>query len=176
MKQNSIDVLASYIDALHPIIYVNHFDFKVIDEAIATVGKDVKIVEFNNALGLIDFKTKSPLLECDLEHFLKLSVDDGFDQETFIVLKDIHKELTNPKVTSYLKRMAENNLYNESYSATIFILSDTVVIPPELENYITVFDIPLPTKEEILTIIHEFIEDLKIEVDEDVINEITLSF
>lgn len=176
MKRSTVNILASYIDALHPIIYINHFDFKVIDEAIASMGKDVKCVEFNNALGVLDFKTKSPMLECDLEHFLKLTMDDGFEQETFLILKDVHNELKNPKIISLLKRIAENNLYNENYSATIFILSEIMVIPKELENYITVFDIPLPSTTEILKIIENFIEDLKITVDRETIDEIALSF
>lgn len=176
MKRSTVNILASYIDALHPIIYINHFDFKVIDDAIARVGEDVKFVEFNNALGLVDFKTKSPMQECDLEQFLKLTMDDGFEQETFIVLKDVHSEINNPKIIALLKKIAENNLYNDDYSATIFILSETTVIPRELENYITVFDIPLPTTSEILTIINEFIADLEINVEQDAINDIALSF
>lgn len=176
MKRSTVNTLASYIDALHPIIYINHFDFKVIDDAIARVGEDVKCVEFNNALGLVDFKTKSPMLECDLEKFLKLTMEDGFDRETFIVLKDVHGEISNPKIIALLKKIAENNLYNDDYSATIFILSETTVIPRELENYITVFDIPLPTTSEILKIINEFIADLEINVEQDTINDIALSF
>lgn len=176
MKRSTVNILASYIDALHPIIYINHFDFKVIDDAIARVGDDVKCVEFNNALGLVDFKTKSPMQECDLEQFLKLTMDDGFEQETFIVLKDVHSEINNSKIIALLKKIAENNLYNDDYSATIFILSETIIIPRELENYITVFDIPLPTTNEILTIINEFIEDLEINVEQDTINDIALSF
>ena len=50
MKRSAENILASYIDALHPIIYINHFDFKVIDAAIAHVGQGAKCVEFNNAL------------------------------------------------------------------------------------------------------------------------------
>lgn len=176
MKRSTVNILASYIDALHPIIYINHFDFKVIDDAIARVGADVKCVEFNNALGLVDFKTKSPMQECDLEQFLKLTMDDGFEQETFIVLKDVHSEINNSKIIALLKKIAENNLYNDDYSATIFILSETIIIPRELENYITVFDIPLPTTNEILTIINEFIEDLEINVEQDTISDIALSF
>ena len=176
MKRSTVNILASYIDALHPIIYINHFDFTVIDEAISQVSNTAKCVEFNNALGLVDFKTKNPMIECDLEKFLKLTMDDGFEQETFLILKDVHKELNNPKIISLLKRIAENNLYNEEYSATIFVLSDTVVIPREIENYITVFDIPLPSTEEILKIINNFVEDLEIQVEEDVINDIALSF
>ena len=176
MKRNTVDILSSYVDALHPIIYINHFDFKVIDEAISEIGNTAKIVEYNNALGLIDFKTKSPMQECDLEKFLTLTLDDGFEQETFIVLKDIHRELDNPRVISLLKKISEDNLYNENYHATIFIVSETVVIPSELENYITVFDIPLPTDTEILSIINEFINDLEISVEQETINDIALSF
>lgn len=169
-------MLASYVDALHPIIYINHFDFKVIDDAIAQVGANVRFVEYNNALGLINFQNKSPMKECDLEGFLKLTMDDGFERETFIVLKDIHVELQNPRIIALLKRIAENNLYKDNYSATVFIISEIVVIPRELENYITVFDIPLPSENEILIIIDEFIKDLDIHVEQDTINDITLSF
>lgn len=176
MKRSTVNILASYIDALHPIIYINHFDFKVIDDAIARVGANVKCAEFNNALGLVDFKTKSPMHECDLEQFLKLTMDDGFEQETFIILKDVHGELNNPKIIALLKKIAENNLYNDNYNATIFILSETTVIPRELENFITVFDIPLPTTTEILGIINDFISDMDITVEEDTINDIALSF
>ncbi len=176
MKSNTVDILASYIDSLHSIIYINHFDFKVIDEAIEKVGQGVKCVEYNNAFGLIDFKTKSPLQECDLEQFLKLVFDDGFEQETFIILKDVHNELNNPIIISLIKRIAEDNIYNENYHATVFIISEIIVIPKELENYITVFDIPLPVSSEIIEIINEFIEDLEITVEQDVINDIALSF
>jgi ATP-dependent 26S proteasome regulatory subunit len=171
-----VNILASYIDALHPIIYINHFDFVVIDEAISRVGKSAKCVEYNNALGLIDFYSKSPMRDCGFEEFLRLTMDDGFEQETYLVLKDVHEELKSPKIVSLLKRIAENNLYKENYSATIFILSETIVIPKELENYITVFDIPLPSVEEILTIIQDFIVDMNIIVDQNVIDDIALSF
>lgn len=176
MKRSSVNILSSYVDALHPIIYIDHFDFKVIDDAIAQVGKNVKFVEFNNALGIIDFRNKSPMLEeCSLEHFLRLVMDDGFERETFIILKDVHGELRDPKIIALLKRIAENNLYRDNYSATIFILSEVIVIPRELEDYITVFDIPLPSLEEILAIIEGFISDMEIRVDMDIVNDIALS-
>lgn len=176
MKKTSQDILASYVDALHPIIYINHFDFIVIDEALKKIANDTQIIEFNNALGAIDFHNKSPLFECDLEHFLKLSMDDGFEQNTFIVLKDIHEELKNQKIIALLKRIAEYNLYREDYYCTVFIVSSKIVIPFELENYITVFDIPLPTNSEIMQIITDFVKSINIKADQDVLDDIALSF
>lgn len=176
MKRSTVNILASYIDALHPIIYINHFDTQLIDQAIAQVGKHVQCLEFNNALGLIDFKTKAPQQDCSLEQFLYDSMDDGFDQETYLILRDVHNELKNPKIIALLKHIAENNLYKENYNETIFIVSEITVIPKELENYITVFDIPLPTTAEILTIIQNFISDMHITVEQDTIDDIALSF
>ena len=176
MKQDVINTLASYVDALHPIIYIHHFDFHVIDEAIAQVGSGVKIIEFNNALGILDFKTKSPMYACSLEECLRVNLYEGFDNEVFFVLKDVHGELDNPVIIALLKRIAEDTLYRDDYHATVFILSETKVIPQELENYITVFDVPLPTQTEILDLIREFIADMEISVEQDVIDDIALSF
>lgn len=176
MKRNTVNLLASYIDALHPIIYINHFDTRLVDHAIAQVSEHARCIEFNNALGIIDFKTKTPQYECNLEQFLQLNMDEGFDQETYLILRDVHGELNNPKIIALLKHIAENNLYKENYNETIFIISEITTIPKELENYITVFDIPLPTTTEILTIIQSFISDMDITVDQDTINDIALSF
>ena len=53
MKQSSINTLASYIDALHPIIYIKHFDFKVIDDAIEKVGENVKFDRIRRITGYL---------------------------------------------------------------------------------------------------------------------------
>lgn len=176
MKNRARDLLASYIDALYPIIYINHFDFKVIDDIISDIIDGKKVVEYNNGLGIVDFKTKTSMKECDLYNFLNLVKDDGYEHPMFIVMKDVHTQLDNPEVVSILKYISERNLYNESYNASIFIVSSKLCIPEELEDLITVFDIPLPTDPEIKNIMAEFIEDLGICVSEDVVGEISLSF
>ena len=176
MKNSARDLLASYIDALYPIIYINHFDFKVIDEIINDISNNKKIIEYNNGLGIVNFHNKSLMKECDLFEFLKLVKDDGYENDMIIVLKDIHSQLGQPEVVSLLKYIAERNLYNESYNASIFIVSSKLCIPDELEDLITVFDVPLPSVIEIKDIMYDFIKDLSIDVDENVINEIALSF
>ena len=176
MKNSARDLLSSYIDALYPIVYINHFDFKVIDDIVSDIVDDRKVIEYINGLGIVDFKTKSIMKECDLFNFLKLVKDDGYYYSMFIILKDVHSQLDNPEVISMLKYIAERNLYNENYNASIFIVSSKLSIPEELEDLITVFDIPLPTATEIKNIMVEFTKDLAINVSEDVLNEISLSF
>lgn len=176
MKKTTEDILASYVDALRPIIYINHFDSTIIDEILKHIGQGVKFVEYNTALGVIDFNTKSPMHECSLEQFLKLTMDDGYEQNTFIILKDIHESIKEPKVVSLLKRIAESIMYNIAYMGTVFIIAPKLVIPLELEHYITVFEVPLPTSEEGLEIIKNFVSDLDINMEDEVINDMALSF
>jgi len=175
MRHSAIQILASYVDALHPIIYINHFDYKVIDEAIACVSEDAHCIEFNNTLGIVNFKTKAQEFECDLEHFLVLNMDEGYNQETFLILKDVHEQLRDPRIISLLRRIAEDNLYREDYNTTIFIVSPVVVIPQELENYITIYDLPLPDSKEIENQILNFANDVSIQIDASVVNNLTLS-
>ena len=177
MKKTTVARLASYVDALRPILYISHFDSQVIDEDIKQIREGANCVEFNNALGAIDFLDKHQMQECNLEQFLLHNMDEGFDQPTFLILRDIHKELQeNPQVVALLKMIAEKAMYLEGYSTTIFIVSETVVIPRELENYITVFDLPLPDLAEIQKQIRQFIADLQIVVDDDIIRELAVSF
>ena len=100
MKNSAKDLMASYVDALYPIIYINHFDFKTIDNIIADISDERKVIEYNNGLGIIDFKSKSLMKECNLYNFLKLVKDDGYEHEMFIVLKDVHNQLENPEILS----------------------------------------------------------------------------
>ncbi len=178
MKRNLDDLLSLYVESLYPIIYINYFDFKMVDELLKKVGEDgnVKLMEYDNALGIVNFETKTPEFECDLNQFLNSALDSGYDNQTFIILKDIHDYLNDPKVISLLRRISENNLYIDDYSATIFIISSKMIIPTELENYITVFDIHPPTNDEIINIIKQFAKDVDIEIKQDVIDEISLSF
>ena len=53
------------------------FDFKVIDDILLSIGKGVNIIEYNNALGIVDFITKSPIMECSLDKFLLNSIDEA---------------------------------------------------------------------------------------------------
>jgi len=176
MKVDARDLLASYIDALYPIIYINHFDFRVIDDIIADIRNNFKVVEYNNGLGIMNFESKSLSKECDLSGFLKLVKDDGYDYPMFIVLKDVHSSLDNPEVVSLLKYIAERNMYNQDYNATIFIVSSMLKVPDELEDLITIFDVPLPNVSEIAEITRNFCEDLGIQTPTDILDEISLSF
>ncbi len=175
MEKSERDLLASYIDALYPIIYINHFDFKIIDEMLQDIAEDKKILEFQEGLGPVDFETKALMQESDLSSYLHIVKDDGYKHSLLLVLKDIHDELKDPEIISLLKYISDRNMYNEDYNVCIFIVSSKLYIPVELEDLITVFDIPLPGFIDIKKIMTDFIQDLEIYVPDEVLGELAVS-
>ena len=174
----NIQKLTSYIEALYPIIYINNFDFNSVDKLIKQVADNIQttnIVEFNNGLGVVDFKDKHIIHECDLHDFLTTVKDEGYEEQVIIVLKDVHGSLEKTEIIALLKYISERNMNIENYNATIIIVSNVLTIPKELEELITVYDIPYPTQNKIYEIIKSFAESLKIDVADEVVNELSLS-
>ncbi len=175
MKNNSENKLSSYIEALRPIIYIPTFDFNAFDNLIEQIkGSSTKIYEFNEGLGYVNFKNKLPETAYTIEQFLSLFISSE-QEAAFLVLKDIHHHLNNPKVVSLLKTIALKNIYDNNFYVTIFIVSTRLVIPVELEKLITIFDTPLPNKNDITKLIKTFSDEIEVKINENLIDELSLS-
>lgn len=177
--------LYTIVELNRPIIYIEQTDFHMVNKAIKNIAKkleeenneSVKCYEFNNALGLLNFKTQSTMdNNVTLENFLQNTIDDGYDDTVFIVLKDIHDQLSDPKIISLLKRIAEKMIYGKEYATTVFILDSKIVLPREIEPYITVFDVPLPDDQDIVDQIKAFINENEVDADESIIEGLVQSF
>lgn len=176
--------LLSYIESFRPIIYINHHDHVEVIDTIRTLDANVQCLVFDNAQGLGIYSHESPFPRYidsseTLYSFLDKVKDDAYGMETYLILKDINDLLSGPnkdlKVLSILKYISERTLYANDYHATIFILSDMLVIPHELENYITIFDYPLPIEKEIYILVKDFAKEMHINVSDDIIDSIVLS-
>ena len=154
---NAAQKLSSYMEALRPIIYINHFDFNSVDELIRNSAENTPIVEFNNALGRVDFQTKigDNLHSPDLGLFLD-DYNSDMPLNRILVLKDIHHQLSEPAICAKLKAIAERTMYQEQYWVPVIIVSSQLCIPTELEKLITVFDIPYPEVFEIAELIRQY--------------------
>lgn len=169
--------LARYIDAGFPIIYINTFEEEKVDSIIQEISLGKEIYEWNETNGYIDFETKTPLQEeCTLDGMLEqLKMPDLLDRK-MIVLKDIASYLDEPKIVSKIKGLAK--MINQGADATIIIVSSVLVIPKDLEKYITILEMDYLETDEIKEIIKEFISenlgDQKI--DDKLIDEFALAF
>ena len=151
--------ISTYVKAKRPILYINHYDYKEIDKMIEEGAKEVnisKIFEYRS-IGEVDFKTKKVLEEekVNLFKFLNKNYSLGLFEKVFLVLKDIDNELENPEVLAMIKKIAEIDVYNLDYNLTIIIVSQNIQVPKELENYISIVEIPILDKDEIEEYIKE---------------------
>lgn len=180
--------LGSYMDALRPIIYIEKSDFAFVDELISEACADapeVDICEYNHASGLVHFKTKMPLHESatgnqaspvqKLAAALSVYVTDEID-DSVLVLKDVHEELRDPVILAELKTIALQTMGNEQYKVSVIIVSSRLVIPAELEKFITVFDIPLPDQTEIKATLNDYAEYHKFAIPAEDLDELSLAF
>lgn len=171
------DKLRGYIDSYYPIIYINEFDFHEVDKIIGDICKDKNIIEYFSGKGQLNFNNKRVIgLGNDLSQFLLNYEDEGYKKENILLLKDVHNELSRSDVIASLKKIAMRNLYDQDYSTTVLIVSNILKIPKELNDYITLVDIPKPNEEEIREIIEDFLNKQEYIAEDDLIGEFVQSF
>ncbi|MBR1442331.1 MAG: AAA family ATPase [Firmicutes bacterium] len=168
--------LIRYIDAGFPIIYINTFEEEKTDEIIRSVVQNRDICEWNESQGYVDFETKAAFMEgCPLETMLDtLNTFDSIDRK-IIVLKDIHSYLEEPRIASKIKALAK--LINQGADTSIIFVSNILVIPKELEQFITILEMDYLDSVEIKTTINAFISENELTpINEKLLEEFTIAF
>ncbi len=168
--------LVRYIDAGFPIIYINTFEEDKVDSIISEISSGKDVYEWNETNGYIDFETKTPLFEgCSLEEMLdQLKIPDLLDRK-MLVFKDIIPYLDEPRIVSKVKGLAR--MINQGVDSVIIIVSSTLVIPKDIEKYITILEMDYLNTDEIKEIIYNFVkENLNQQVNEKLIEEFALAF
>lgn len=168
--------LVRYIDAGFPIIYLNTFEEDKVDTIIKEVNSGKEIYEWNETNGYIDFETKTPMTEdCTLEMMLdQLKTQEMLDRK-IILLKDVNAYLDDSKIVSKIKGLAR--MINQGADATVIIISNILVIPKELEKFITILEMDYLNSDEIKQIILKFIKDNELDaVKDSLIDELAVAF
>lgn len=79
-------------------------------------------------------------------------------EPSLVVLKDFHPHLADPTAVRALRDLA--HALKSTYT-TVLLLSPTLAIPPELEKEISVLDVPLPTRADLLALLREIVGVLR---------------
>lgn len=179
--------LSSYINALRPIIYINHFDHHLADDLIAGVADGAKCCTFTNSgifSGMerlsVEDKSLAGFLNDKLAYLYDASEDEP--RRMFIIIKDAHQyfddksSLYSPECVALLKEIAQRTMFDASVYATVFLVSPVLVLPREIEKMITVFDIPFPDQDEVERIIADYENSFGIKTDESVRRDMVISF
>lgn len=168
--------LVRYIDAGFPIIYINTFEEDKVDSLIPEISLGKEVYEWNETNGYIDFETKAPLQEdCSFERMIdQLKVPDLLDRK-ILIFKDITPYLDEPRIVSKIKGLAR--MINQGVDATVIIVSSVLVIPKDIEKYVTILEMDYLNTEEIKAVIHSFVkENLNQQVEEGLVEEFALAF
>lgn len=169
--------LVNYIDAGFPIIYINTFEEDKVDSILAEIKADRNVVEWNGAKGFVDPITGSTLFTEDynLEDVLNLNRDEDVFEGNILVLKDINAYLEDPIIVSKIKGLAK--MICSGVYANIIIVSSRLIVPKELEQYITVLEMDYLSREEIKDIINKFISDNNMNgISENLLDELSVAF
>ena len=83
-----------------------------------------------------------------------LQAIEKLTEPSLVVLEDFHAFLGDPMVIRAMRDLA--HALKSTYS-TVLILSPVLSIPPELEKEVTVLDVPLPTAQDLLSLLREIV-------------------
>ena len=163
--------LGRYMDAGFPIIYVNTFEEDKLDGILREVSAGRDIYEWNETQGYIDAETRAPMqedvsLDTMLDTFKIKEMLDG----KILVFKDLNAYLEDPVTVSKIKGLAR--MICQGIDANIVIVSNRLIIPKELEQFITILEMDYLDRDEIRKIIVDFIAENNVSgVREELIDE-----
>ena len=158
--------LSRYLDAGFPILYIDTFEEKKIENIICKIADRRTICSWSIANGYGEYSTKnnewiippskdeSTEMTRVLEN--KLAINDELHRTIFLI-KDAHIALENQDVVAYLKEIAVR--ISCGLECCVILLSSVVKIPVELEKYITILENNYQSFEDICNIINQFILD-----------------
>ena len=185
-KVSTQDKITLYFNAGFPILYINTFEELRETEEIKRAAGNRRILEWSYSEGVTIYKdgelqsehkdlAKLPL-EIVLEQLLTLDIFEL--RYTVLVFKDIHQYLEDPKVIAMFKQMVNRiNRGDDGDDFNIVFLSPVLLIPKELEKFITIVDIDYLTFDEIRAEIVNYInlQEQPMVADE-LLNELAMAF
>ncbi|MGL5279572.1 MAG: SUMF1/EgtB/PvdO family nonheme iron enzyme [Cetobacterium sp.] len=173
MKTN----LKKYLRARRPIIWCNTNNYDEIDSLVTEITTEYtnKVIYEFRALGAIDFETKEISEEVKrLYDFLETIYSDGFEKQVFLILKNVDEDIKNVETLAYLKRIAELNYKNYNYNFFTIIVTNSLEIPLEIEDYTSILEERKLDEEEISSYIFEFCKKNEIKFDMNEIKDISI--
>ncbi len=137
------DKIARFIRAEYPLIYLISWEEERVEESLRLLSKE----SFDDEYSVYSWSCTNGFSG---DNGISQGINDALsalkqvqetNQKGFFLFKDLHFFLKDPKIIRELKDLHQT-LKNSS--KTLFIVSPSAVLPPELEKEITIFEIGLP--------------------------------
>ena len=148
--------LKSHVVAGTPCVYIQSGEDMRVDRLLhsLTTALGFHAMEWNLGYGWVGFLNKKPLqsdidADTNLAQCLPTLLDEDLNRK-LIVIKDARLGLENNRVAIARLKQLLNRIQNHYRGeAVVVLVSESILIPPEIESQIMLFQLPLPNREEI---------------------------
>ena len=159
--------IEALLKAFYPVLYLTSFEYErtkqKVRTAIADVSTNNHIYEWNcvEGLRLIEKDSRKEIENMEEpEELLKyiLSITERSYKDVFI-LEDFNNYIEEPKVKHLMRIIADKARFTNTH---VIIVSASYKLPVELEKYVTVLNIPLPSRYDLDKTLQQVEKDTKI--------------
>jgi ATP-dependent 26S proteasome regulatory subunit len=152
--QHFLHEVDTLIRARYPLLYLVTWEEQRVEALLGDIaraqGKD--LLEWSGTKGLRNLNGRSPPI-ADTEPADKaLEAIATLTEPSIVLLKDFHRCLADPRIVRSLRELG---FKLKSTFTTVLITAPVLEIPPELEKELTVIDVPLPTRAELLQLLRD---------------------
>ena len=168
---NIFEQISDMLKAYYPIIYLNSFEYDRTKQKIRGIVKNEKLDfvfhQWNCVDGMMmqnknDSFEVVPNLEEPEEVLIYIAENIDNNKNEIFILEDFHEYIEEINIKIRLRQLAERLRF---YRKHIVIISSVLILPTELDKYITVIDIPLPTKKDIEVVLNQVVKNAKVTLD-----------
>ena len=159
--------IENLLKAFYPVLYLTSFEYERTKQKVRTVIGNIStnnnVYEWNCVDGLKKIEKDTRLEIEDMEEpeeVLKyiLSIKDSSQKDVFI-LEDFNNYLEEPKIKHHMRNIADKARFTNTH---VIIVSATYKLPIELEKYVTVLNIPLPSRSDLDRILRHIEKETKL--------------
>lgn len=168
---NILNQIQDMLKAFYPVIYITSFEYDRTKQKLRRIGKqlnkDYLFFEWNCVDGLCERNlndgklTSSENLEEPEELLKHIHEQIASNNNEIYVLEDFHDFLGERNIKIRLRQLAEKLRY---YRKHIILVSSISYLPPELEKYITMLEMPLPGRSDLEIVLSQVVENAKVDL------------
>lgn len=164
MQRALFQKIVEYVRAGYAAFYLKTVEIERANSLVEKLSEELKmtVLEYNLACGKVDFKHK--FQKKDNEGKMENSFKDLYDEDledSLIFIRNAkfsleHNPLAISRLQYLIEKIERHNRQNPKQPCMIVLQSAEVCIPVDIEPYITLLELPLPTESEIKQIIQQF--------------------
>jgi SpoVK/Ycf46/Vps4 family AAA+-type ATPase len=144
------------IRARYPLLYLVTFEEQRVESLLGELARahGKELVEWSSTRGLrtVTGAHRGEPLENSSDPLAALLHVPQLKKPSLVLLKDFHRHLDEPLVVRALRELGTTL---KSAHTTVLIVAPTLRLPDELEKEVSVIDVPLPTRADLMKLLRE---------------------